>query len=450
MPNKILNLYVAFSLLAGSVPNVLFPAYAKTAENPRITPVVIAVRQAAPAVVNIAALQNSPKRSLSPLEQFWNRQLLPELPGFSGAHPARQRSNLGSGVIVDGRRGLVLTNAHVVSASNEITVHLQDGRQFPAKIRGAQRDFDLAVLEIPGSNDLPAVNIGNSDHIMPGETVIAIGNPFGFNHTVTTGVVSAIGRSIRNQGGMLTDLIQTDAAINPGNSGGPLLDLEGNLIGINTAMDSRAEGIGFAIPVNKARKVMDDLLSKGRVTPLWLGLLAGDIDPLAARSLGLPRCKGLMVENVLPGLPAEQNGIEPGDVLIGINSSPLGDGRDLAAIMANQTAGTKLRLEILRNGKKLALELTPVTFSDAQAEEMLYRRWGYTLSETPRGLAITEIDEQGPSSFLRKGDLLTGINGIALRDKAHALEIFRHEIFSGQALLQISRSGRNYHARIAL
>lgn len=437
-------------LLAGIFHNVQFSAGVRAEENPRLTPVVRAVRQAAPAVVNITAIQNSPERRLSPLEQFWRRQLPPELPGFGGPQTARRRSNLGSGVIVDGSQGLVLTNAHVVSASDEITVHLQDGRQFPAKIRGAQQDFDLAVLEVPGGDLLPAVLMGDSDQLMPGETVIAIGNPFGFNHTVTTGVVSATGRSIRNQGGTLTDLIQTDAAINPGNSGGPLLDLEGNLIGINTAMDSRGEGIGFAIPVNKARKVMDDLLSKGKVAPLWLGLLAVDIDPLGARALGLPQRKGVIVNKVIAGLPAEKSGIEPGDILMAVNSSPLADSSDFASIMANQTADVRLRLDILRDGKKFSVELLPVPFSDDQAEDMLYRRWGCRLSDGQQGPVISEIDAQGPASFLHKGDMLTGINGIMLRDKGHALEIFRREMFSSQALLQIMRSGRNYHARLLL
>ena len=168
----------------------------------------------------------------------------------------------GSGVIVDGKRGLVLTNAHVIAGGDEVMIHLQDGRQFPAVVKGAEPDFDLAVLEIQGPHDLPAVPLGDSSDLMPGETVIAIGNPFGFNHTVTTGVVSALGRTIRSESGVFTDLVQTDAAINPGNSGGPLLNLEGRLVGINTAVHARGEGIGFAIPVNKARRVMDDLVGQ--------------------------------------------------------------------------------------------------------------------------------------------------------------------------------------------
>lgn len=150
-------------------------------------------------------------------------------------------------------------------------VHLLDGREFPAEVKGADPDFDIAVLEIKEARNLPAVRLGDSGDILPGETVIAIGNPFGFNHTVTTGVVSALGRTIRNEGGVFTDLIQTDAAINPGNSGGPLLNIEGGLIGINTAVDARAEGIGFAIPINKARRVMEDLMGRGPGGPALAG-----------------------------------------------------------------------------------------------------------------------------------------------------------------------------------
>ena len=183
--------------------------------SPRMTPVVRAVQATAPAVVNITSTHVVERQRISPMEQFFGFG-----PGFD--QPRRQkRVSLGSGVIVDGKRGLVLTNAHVIAGGDEVMINLQDGRQFPAVVKGAEPDFDLAVLEIQGPHDLPAVPLGDSSDLMPGETVIAIGNPFGFNHTVTTGVISALGRTIRSESGVFTDLVQTDAAINPGNSGGP-------------------------------------------------------------------------------------------------------------------------------------------------------------------------------------------------------------------------------------
>lgn len=419
-------------------------------QNRRMTPVVLAVKSAAPAVVNITTTQNYANRALSPLELFLGNGLPRGGSDFGELHKTRKRSSLGSGVIVDGQHGLVLTNAHVVAGSDEIMVHLQDGREFAAKVRGAQTEFDIAVLELDGAKDLPALHMGNSDEIMPGETVIAIGNPFGFNHTVTTGVVSALGRSIRNDSGTLTDLIQTDAAINPGNSGGPLLDLDGNLIGINTAIDSRGEGIGFAIPANKARKVMDDLVRTGRVTPMWLGLVAQDLDYHAARALGLKEKRGVLISSVLPGTPAAKGGLIPGDVIVGVNSSALRGCRDYADIIANQTAGSRLRLEIYRDGHKSTVEVSPAHFTDKDANALMLRRWGIELSDTGHGVAVSGVDASGPCAFLRKGDILAGINTRPVQNKTQALNIFRHERFARQVLLQIRRGGKNYHGRVML
>ena len=226
--------------------------------SPRMTPVVRAVQATAPAVVNITSTHVVERQRISPMEQFFGFG-----PGFD--QPRRQkRVSLGSGVIVDGKRGLVLTNAHVIAGGDEVMINLQDGRQFPAVVKGAEPDFDLAVLEIQGPHDLPAVPLGDSSDLMPGETVIAIGNPFGFNHTVTTGVISALGRTIRSESGVFTDLVQTDAAINPGNSGGALLNLDGELVGINTAKlsDTDVEGMGYAIPISDAADLILELMTQ--------------------------------------------------------------------------------------------------------------------------------------------------------------------------------------------
>ena len=425
-------------------------AGAVAADSPRMTPVVRAVQAVAPAVVNITSTHIVEGQRLSPLEQFFGPGF-PGLPGFDmpGGRKVRQkRVSLGSGVIVDGEKGLVLTNAHVIAGGDEVMVHLLDGREFPAAVKGADPDFDIAVLQIKGASKLPAVKLGDSGDIMPGETVIAIGNPFGFNHTVTTGVVSALGRTIRNKDGAFTDLVQTDAAINPGNSGGPLLNIEGVLIGINTAVDARAEGIGFAIPINKARRVMHDLMSAGRVAPLWLGLDLQDVDGRTAMALGLKDAGGVLVTAVFPGSPAAKVGIAPGDILETINSSPVRDRRDYLDILRNQTAGTPLRLQLLREGGALKIEATPEPFGDAEARALLERRWGFSAAQTAQGVVVRQARADGPASFLRQGDHITAVGAAETRTMEDFLQAFRRERMSGQILLQVVRNGKGYYARL--
>lgn len=423
-------------------------------DSPRMTPVVRAVQAVAPAVVNITSTHVIEGRRLSSLESFFGPGFGPGFPGFDGfpgTQPRRQkRVSLGSGVIVDGKKGLVLTNAHVIAGGDEVMVHLLDGREFPATVKGAEPDFDIAVLEIRGARHLPAVRLGDSGDILPGETVIAIGNPFGFTHTVTTGVVSALGRTIRNEGGLFTDLIQTDAAINPGNSGGPLLNIEGGLIGINTAVDARAEGIGFAIPINKARRVMEDLMGRGRVAPLWLGIAAEDLDSRMAMALGRREARGLLVSTVFEGTPAARAGIAPGDIIESINAAPVRDRRDYINVLRNQTGGESLRVVLRRGEKSLMLNLTPAPFDDEKARALMERRWGLTLGPGSRGLVIQSVRRDGPAAFLRKGDIIAAVGATRVGALQDLLQAFRRERLAGQVLLQIVRDGRGYYARLVL
>ena len=419
-------------------------------DSPRMTPVVRAVQAVAPAVVNITSTHIIEGQRISPLEQFFGPGF-PGLPGVDvpgGRRVKQKRVSLGSGVIVDGDKGLVLTNAHVIAGGGEVMVHLLDGREFVATVKGADPDFDIAVLQIKGASKLPAVKLGDSGDIMPGETVIAIGNPFGFNHTVTTGVVSALGRTIRNKEGAFTDLVQTDAAINPGNSGGPLLNIEGVLIGINTAVDARAEGIGFAIPINKARRVMHDLMSAGRVAPLWLGLDLQDVDSRTAMALGLRDAGGVLVTAVFPGSPAAKAGIVTGDIVESINTSPVRDRRDYLDILRNQTTGTSLRLQVLREGGPVKLEATPEPFSDADARALLERRWGFSAAQTAQGVVVRQARADGPAEFLRQGDRITAVGSAEIRTMEDFLQAFRKERMSGQVLLQVVRNGKGYYARL--
>lgn len=412
--------------------------------SPRMTPVVRAVQATAPAVVNITSTHVMERQRISPIEQFFGFG-----PGFD--QPRRQkRVSLGSGVIVDGKRGLVLTNAHVIAGGDEVMVNLQDGRQFPAVVKGAEPDFDLAVLEIQGAHDLPAVPLGDSADLMPGETVIAIGNPFGFNHTVTTGVVSALGRTIRSESGVFTDLVQTDAAINPGNSGGPLLDLEGRLVGINTAVHARGEGIGFAIPVNKARRVMDDLMGQGRVAPLWLGLTADDVDQRMAMALGLREARGIIVTSLYRDSPALKAGIEPGDIIESINDSPVRDRRDYVNILRNQVPGAELVLGVLRGERPEKIRVRPVPFDDATALGIMQSSWGLSVREDEGRVLVRETRRSSPTDFLRPGDVIAAIGGMRIRTTADLLNAFRRERLARQVLMQVIRDGRPYYARMLL
>ncbi len=410
--------------------------------SPRYTPVVAVVDKCQAAVVNITCTQIR-GRAVSPLDLFFG------IPG--GAFPRREqrRASLGSGIIVDGKAGLVLTNAHVIADSDEIMVHLQDGRNFKASVRGAEPDFDIAILAIEGANNLPEIPLGNSSDIAPGETVIAIGNPFGFSHTVTTGVVSALGRTITCKTSTLTDLIQTDAAINPGNSGGPLLDLEGNLIGVNTATDTRAEGIGFAIPINKARRVMESLVHSGRMATFWLGILAEDLDGQTAWSLGVSANQGILVTGVYDATPAAKSGLNPGDILLRINGTPLHDRHDYIRILRNET-GEPMQLTLLRDGAEKTFTVTPAALDDATAMRLMEERWGLRVDEQGKTVFIRSVRNGGPSDFLRRGDRIIGIGGSRIQSLRDLLEAFRRERMAGQILLQVVRGGRAYYARIQL
>lgn len=417
----------------------------------RNTPVVRAVTAASPAVVNITSTVVEGVRQPSPLEQFFGDFGMPGL-RMPGRRQARKRDSLGTGVIVDGRRGLVLTNAHVVQGGTDIQVRLMDGREFKAVLRGAEPDFDIAVLELQGAGDLPALPMGDSDSVVPGETVIAIGNPYGFSHTVTTGVVSALGRSIRGESGVFTDLIQTDAAINPGNSGGPLLNLEGGLIGINTAIYGKGWGIGFAIPVNKARRVMDGILADRHVAPLWLGLQTMDINQRIAAEMGLSRRRGIMVTGVYRDTPAAAAGIELGDVIFSVNGAAIHDHRDYLNLLRNQLEGRPLSLEILASetGRSRRVQVTPATFDEATALGLLEKRWGMTVRDRGKGVSVTGVQSGGPASFLRKGDRILGVSGKEVASVSELVEAFRSERLSSRVILVVRRDNQNYYARLTL
>jgi serine protease DegS len=272
----------------------------------------------------------------------------------------RVETSLGSGVIMS-EQGFILTNHHVIQGADAIQVALQDGRLAQAKLVGSDPDTDVAVLKID-LKKLPVITLGHSDNLRVGDVVLAIGNPFGVGQTVTMGIVSATGR---NKLGINTfeNFIQTDAAINPGNSGGALVDAEGNLVGINTAMFSRSggyQGIGFAIPTSLAEDVMKEILQHGRPVRGWLGVEAQAITPQIARALELDDTQGVVVVGVVRNGPAHRAGMQPGDVIVAIDGKKIAEARQALLAISSRKPGNRVKLEVLRNGKPLMLEATAI------------------------------------------------------------------------------------------
>jgi serine protease DegQ len=313
-----------------------------------------AAQKAMPAVVNVFSSKDGATpdpRSKDPLFRYFfgdkNKRKGDERPA----------SNLGSGVIVSSE-GYILTNQHVVDGADQIEVALADGRTSSAKVIGVDPETDLAVLKINLTN-LPTITLGRMDQTRVGDVVLAIGNPFGVGQTVTMGIVSALGR---NHLGINTfeNFIQTDAAINPGNSGGALVDVNGNLLGINTAIYSRSGGslgIGFAIPVSTARSVLESIITTGTVTRGWIGVEPQDVTPEIAESFGLQQKSGAIVAGVLQGGPADKAGIKPGDILISINDDTITDTTRLLNVVAQIKPGTSVKVHLVRKSKEMDIDV---------------------------------------------------------------------------------------------
>jgi len=310
-----------------------------------------AAKRAAPAVVSIAIKQAAVKNPLQ--SDPWFRFF------YGDREEDESQGGLGSGVIV-GPEGYILTNYHLIEGAQEIEVTLSDSRKASAKLIGADPDTDLAVLRIQ-LDRLPVIALGNSDTLQVGDRVLAIGNPFGVGQTVTSGIVSALGR---NQLGINTfeNFIQTDAAINPGNSGGALVDVQGNLLGINSAIYSRSGGnmgIGFAIPVSTARQVLEGIVKDGQVTRGWLGVEPTEITPEMAETFGLKQSEGVIITGVLQGGPAAKAGIKPGDVLLKVAGKDIRSVGELLTHIASLPPGKSVNIELVRRNTAMSLDVTP-------------------------------------------------------------------------------------------
>ncbi len=397
-------------------------------DNKRENAVVKAVRKAGPIVVNISS-QSEARGGVNPfyeygfkLDPFWDSFFKDFFePGWN---ERRKRTSLGSGVIIDGKQGLIITNAHVITRTGTITVVLKDEREFEARVVGADPDSDIAVLRIKADQQLPEIEMGDSDDIMIGETVIAIGNPFGFSNTVTTGVISAINRSVRTEDRIYHDFIQIDASINPGNSGGPLLNINAELIGINTAIYASAQGIGFAIPINKVKKIVLDLIRYGEVVEAWIGVAVQNIDDRIARYFNLNETSGVLVTFVEKTGPARKAGIQEGDIILSIGDRKLVSRKDFKRRLREYASQETLKFEVLRKGQKLNMSVRAEEFPQALAMDLSYRLLGVRvkpLTRTPRDRYNNEdatgvvISEVRPDSYLSKigvrpGDVIRRID----------------------------------------
>src|SRR4051812_9449477 len=374
-------------------------AAAQTPQSARRTPLVSVVEKISPAVVNISA--QSTVREADP---FF---------GIFGLGTERQAQSLGSGFIVD-RNGIVVTNAHVVEGASRVTVTLLDGRELEADLLGSDRDADIAVLKVKATN-LPALPLGRSSDLMIGETVIAIGNPFGLSNTVTTGVLSAVGRTVPSERGerLFTDFLQTDASINPGNSGGPLVNVGGDVIGINSAIISGATGIGFAIPADRVRRVVDDLLRFGELQPLWSGARLLTLDPELARRSGIAVKRGALVFKVYPDSPATAAGLKEKDVILAAGGHPVVSREDVGTVLYTAPSGSAVELEVRRGQKTLKGAPKPVHPPQGLGPQVLERSVGLRVEAAQGGPAIRQVTngsvaaERGP----RPGDVIVGANG---------------------------------------
>jgi serine protease DegQ len=312
-----------------------------------------AARKAMPAVVNIFTSKSISENN----HPLMGDPLFHQFFGDQQDDQPQQENSLGSGVIVSSE-GLILTNHHVIEAADDIEVALADGRTVPAKVVGSDPETDLAVVKIELKN-LPSITFGRSDQISVGDVVLAIGNPFGVGQTVTQGIVSALGR---NHLGINTfeNFIQTDASINPGNSGGALIDTEGNLVGINTAIYSRnggSMGIGFAIPSSLAKQIMEQIIRQGSVTRGWIGIEAQDITPELAESFKLKEARGALIAGVVRRSPADQAGVKPGDILLGINNQIVIDSSSMLNLIAALKPGRPASIQIVRNEIPMTLTI---------------------------------------------------------------------------------------------
>ncbi|MEM7410372.1 MAG: Do family serine endopeptidase [Myxococcota bacterium] len=410
-----------------------------------------------PGVVNISTEKTVVGHSL---EDFFGPNLpfrLPRQPEFR----ERKRSvpSLGTGFVIS-KEGFIVTNNHVIEDVEKITVKFSDGEELPAEIVGRDPKTDIALIKVDSDRPLFALPLGDSESVRPGEWVVAIGNPFGLEHTVTAGIVSAKHRDIDH--GAYDDYIQTDAAINPGNSGGPLLNLAGEVIGINTAINPRANTIGFAVPIDMAKGILPQLKANGRVTRGWLGVVIQGVSPEIAEELDLDEAAGALVSKVVEGGPADDAGIEKMDVIRKFDGQSVDDYDDLPRIVASTPVNKRVEIEVLRDGKRVTLRpkiavleepeaqlasVTPTTESGADAFGLRVQDLSDDVAEqlgldSTKGVVVSAVDPEGPAreAGIRRGDVILEVDRNEIDDAGELEQVLAN---ADDRALMLIRRGEN-------
>ncbi|HPD14914.1 MAG TPA: trypsin-like peptidase domain-containing protein [Planctomycetota bacterium] len=441
----------------GAFGGALAPAHEAT----RRTPVVIAVEKAGPSVVNISTEQIVVRQG-DPFYQFrdpfFDQFFSEYFERFARPQQFRTHS-LGSGVIID-PEGHVVTNEHVVRKASRIDVTLADGSKYEGKLLSGDPESDLALIELNAKKPLPALRLGRSDDLMIGETVIALGNPFGLESTVTVGVVSAKNRSVTLEGReAYAGLVQTDAAINPGNSGGALVNIEGELIGINVAIRADAQGIGFAIPVDRVREVLKGLFNYRLIKKTYIGVRGRDLTPEDMARHKAAAHSGVLVVGVDPDSPAARAGLAEGDLITAVDSVPVADMLQFFKKMLDKNVGDTVALRVLRGSKDQVIRVTVAAAPKPSGAEVARTRLGLSLQpmtaelarsfgfREPAGLIVTALEPGGPGdkAGLMRGDVLLRVGDVAVQtldQVAVALE----QDGGGQVRVLIARRGHLYRA----
>ena len=418
------------------------------------------VKTVTPSVVNISTIGK--KKLVRPF--FEASPFFEDFFGERGGRPQyRRESSLGSGFIIN-KDGYIVTNDHVVRDAETIQVKLSNESVYSGKVIGSDPKTDIAVIKINAKEPLPAAVFGDSDKLQVGQWAIAIGNPFGLDRTVTVGVVSATGRS--NMGiETYEDFVQTDASINPGNSGGPLLNIYGEVIGINTAIVAAGQGIGFAIPVNMAKQVVNQLIAKGNVSRGYLGISIQAVSDEMARSFGLPKSSGALVNEVVAASPAAKAGILQGDVITGFAGTTIKDVRQLQRLVAETPVGKRVEVELYRDGKlvKVFVTTAPAESAPAQAQKPAEREAGplglsvqdLGAEQRARGLSgvvVTELEPGGiaEDSGIQRGDIIISVNQKKVRNLAEYQKAMRDATSRGAAALLIRRGNASIYFALKL
>jgi len=384
---------------------------------------------------------------------------------FAEENPPRgfEQQGVGSGFVMN-RDGYILTNNHVVEDADQIKVKLTTGKEYDGKIIGRDPKTDLALIKINASSDLQPLNLGNSDDLKVGSWVVAVGSPFGLEQTVTAGIVSAKGRVIGS--GPYDNFIQTDASINPGNSGGPLINMKGEVVGINTAIIASGQGIGFAIPINMAKEIAPQLQEKGHVTRGWLGVSIQEVTPALAKSFDLKEKNGALVAQVVSGSPAEKAGIEQGDVVVEFDGKEVTDSKDLPRIVASTPIGKAVTIKLLRNGKALDRQVKVGEMEEKVevAKAPSHKSLGITVQNlTPEiakglglkkdtGVVVTRVEPGSPAADagIQAGDVVQEVNRKAVKNVEDFVQKVDKAKGQDNVLLLIQRGQNNLFAALTL